>query len=112
MPATALDLMPGTVDILVMRTLAWEAMHGYGIAQFVRSQTGGSIKLESAALYQALHRLERKKLVRAWWGLSETNRRAKFYELTAAGRRALREQSTELKAYVAALFAVLDAKTR
>ena len=108
----SLDLMPGTVDILVLRTLAWEAMHGYGIAQFVRAQTGGAITIESAALYQAVHRLERKKLVRAWWGLSETNRRAKFYELTAAGRRALREQSSELKAYVAALFAVLEGKTR
>jgi len=108
----SLDLMPGTVDILVLRTLAWEAMHGYGIAQLVRAQTGGALTTDSAALYQALHRLERKKLVRAWWGLSETNRRAKFYELTAAGRRALREQSSELKAYVAALFAVLEGKTR
>ena len=112
MPGSSLDLMPGTVDILVLRTLAWEAMHGYGIAQFVRAQTAGAIAIESAALYQALHRLERKKLVRAWWGLSETNRRAKFYELTAAGRRALREQSSELKAYVAVLLAVLEGKTR
>jgi PadR family transcriptional regulator PadR len=97
MATSALDLMPGTVDILVLRTLAWEAMHGYAISQFVRSRTGGAIGLESAALYQALHRLEKKRLVRSWWGVSETNRRAK-------------DQSTELRAYVAALFAVLDAK--
>ena len=109
---SSLDLMPGTVDILVLRTLAWEAMHGYGIAQFVRAQTSGAITIESAALYQALHRLERKKFVRAWWGISETNRRAKFYELTAAGRRTLQQQSSELKAYVAALFAVLEGKLR
>ena len=110
MPRASLDLMQGTVDILVLRTLAGDAMHGYAISQFVRARTAGAIKIESAALYQALHRLEKKALVRSWWALSETNRRAKFYELTAAGRKQLRAQSTELKAYVAALFAVLDAK--
>lgn len=108
--ASALELMPGTVDILVLRTLAWDSMHGYAISQFVKTQTAGAIALESAALYQALHRLEKKRLVRAWWGVSESNRRAKFYELTAAGRKQLRAQSAELRAYVAALFAVLDAK--
>jgi DNA-binding PadR family transcriptional regulator len=85
-------------------------MHGYAIANFVRGQTNDAISIESAALYQALHRLETKKLVRGSWGLSDTNRRAKFYELTAAGKKSLREQSIDLKAYVAALFAVLDAK--
>ena len=110
MTRSALDLMQGTVDILVLRTLAWEPMHGYGISQFVRARTDGAIAIESAALYQALHRLERKKLVRAWWGVSESNRRAKFYELTAAGRKQLRAQSSELRAYVGALFAVLDGK--
>jgi transcriptional regulator len=110
MPQPALDLLRGTVDLLVLRTLAWDAMHGYAIAQFVRGRTGGAITIESAALYQALHRLEKKKLVRAWWGVSDANRRAKFYELTAAGRKQLRAQSTDLKAYVAALYRVLDAK--
>ena len=107
---SGLDVMPGTVDILVLRTLAWEPMHGYAISQFVRGRTGGAIGIESAALYQALHRLEKKKFVRAWWGISEANRRAKFYELTAAGKKQLRSQSAELRAYVAALFSVLDPK--
>jgi transcriptional regulator len=106
----SLDLVHGTVDLLVLRTLAWEPMHGYAIAQFVRNRTGGAITIESAALYQALHRLAKRKLVRAWWGTSETNRRAKFYELTAAGRAQLRSQSSELKAYVTALYRVLDAR--
>jgi len=110
MAKPAQDLMYGTVDLVILRTLAWEPMHGYAIAQFVRGQTNGAITIESAALYQALHRLEAKKLVRGSWGLSETNRRAKFYELTAAGKNALRKQATDLKAYIAALFAVLDAK--
>ena len=110
MAGSALDLMQGTVDILVLRTLAWEPMHGYAISQFVRARTDGVIAIESAALYQALHRLERRKLVRAWWGVSESNRRARFYELTAAGRKQLRNQSSELRTYVGAMLAVLDGK--
>jgi PadR family transcriptional regulator, regulatory protein PadR len=106
----SLDLVRGTVDLLVLRTLAWEPMHGYAIAQFVRGRTAGAIAIESAALYQALHRLEKRKYVRAWWGVSDANRRAKFYELTAAGRKQLAAQSSDLKAYVAALYRVLDAK--
>ena len=109
MPSGALELMPGTVDVLVLRTLAWGPMHGYAISQLVRSRTDGAITMQSAALYQALHRLERKKLVRGWWGVSDTNRRSKFYEITAAGRKQLRAQSGELRTYVAALLAVLDA---
>jgi PadR family transcriptional regulator, regulatory protein PadR len=109
MPNPSLDLIHGTVDLLVLRTLAWEPMHGYGIGQFVRDRTDGAIALESAALYQALHRLEKRKLVRSWWGVSETKRRAKFYELTTSGRSALKEQSTDLRAYVTALYRVLDA---
>jgi transcriptional regulator len=110
MAASSLDLVHGTVDLLVLRTLGWEPMHGYGIGQFVRQRTDGAIALESAALYQALHRLEKRKLVRSWWGVSETKRRAKFYELTAAGRTALKEQSSDLRAYVTALYRVLDAR--
>jgi len=107
---SSLDLVHGTVDLLVLRTLAWEPMHGYAIAQFVRGRTAGAITIESAALYQALHRLEKRKLVRAWWGTTDTKRRAKFYELTTAGRAQLRSQSTDLKAYVTALYRVLDAR--
>ena len=110
MTREAPDLMPGTVDVLILRTLAWEPMHGYGIARFVRDRTGGTIALESAALYQALHRLERKKMVRAWWGLSENNRRAKFYDLTTEGRRQLRAESKALRTYVGALMSVLESR--
>lgn len=104
----ALDLLQGTVDVLILRTLAWQPMHGYGIARFVRERTDGSIAIESAALYQALHRLERKKWVRASWGVSEHNRRAKFYELTAAGRKQLRAEYDALRRYVDALYRVLE----
>ena len=108
MTRPALDLLQGTVDILILRTLAWQPMHGYGISRFVRERTEGTIAIESAALYQALHRLERRKLVRATWGVSENNRRAKFYELTAEGRRQLQAETEALRSYVEALFLVLD----
>jgi transcriptional regulator len=110
MPRPALDLLHGTVDLLVLRTLAWDPMHGYGVAQFVKQRTDGAITLESAALYQALHRLEKRKFVKAWWGITDTGRRAKFYELTAAGRTALKEQTSDLRAYMKALYLVLDAR--
>ena len=110
MPKPQLDLLHGTLDLLVLRTLAWEPMHGYGVSRFIRQRTEGVLTIESAALYQALHRLEKRKLVRASWGVSETNRRARFYELTAAGRAALKTQSTDLRAYVTAIYRVLDAR--
>lgn len=110
MTRAQLDLLHGTVDLLVLRTLAWETMHGYAIAQFVKSRTDGAIVIESAALYQALHRLEKRKLVRASWGVSESGRRARFYELTKSGRDALKAQSTDLRAYVNAVYRVLDTR--
>jgi PadR family transcriptional regulator PadR len=103
-----LDLMQGTVDVLILRTVGIQSMHGYGIAASIRDKSRGALSVESAALYQALHRLERKKLVRSEWGTSETNRRAKFYELTPAGRAHLREQRKQLRSYIAALSLVLD----
>jgi PadR family transcriptional regulator, regulatory protein PadR len=84
-----IDLLQGTVDVLILRTLAWEPMHGYGVSRFIRERTDGVLTIESAALYQALHRLERKKWVRAEWGVSENNRRAKFYSISKAGRKQL-----------------------
>jgi len=103
-----LDLLQGTVDVLILRTLAWQPMHGYGISRFVRERSRGALNIESAALYQALHRLERKKLVRSSWGVSETNRRAKFYELTAAGRKQLQAERKQIRTYIEALTLVLD----
>ena len=78
--------MQGTVDVLILKTLAWTPMHGYGISMWLKDRTNGELVLEDAALYQALHRLERKGLVESEWGLSDLNRRAKFYSITRAGR--------------------------
>lgn len=102
------DLLYGTLDLLVLRTLAWHPMHGYAIASWIRDRTGGALLIEDAALYKALHRLEERALVTSEWGLSENNRRAKYYRLAAAGQRALRSERDAWRAYVAAVGLVLD----
>lgn len=108
MKSPSLGLMQGTVDVLILRTLAVQPMHGYAISRSVRERSQGALTIESAALYQALHRMERRKLVKSSWGVSETNRRAKFYELTTAGRAQLRARRKELRTYIEALTLVLD----
>jgi transcriptional regulator len=104
----AQGLLPGTVDVLILRTVAQEPMHGYGISRAIRERSNGALTIESAALYQALHRLERKKWVRSSWGMSETKRRAKFYTLTAAGRKQLHREREQLSAYIDALKLLLE----
>ena len=104
----SLGLLQGTVDVLILKTLTWKPMHGYGISEFIREQSKGDLAVEDAALYQALHRLERKGLVDSEWGISDTNRRARFYSITTTGRKQLRNEVVELRRYVAALFRVLE----
>lgn len=107
MPTSPLPLMQGTLDLLVLRSLSRGPMHGYGIATLVHQRTGGDLAIEDAALYQALHRLDRQGLVDAEWGPSENNRRARFYALTAAGRRRLRDDTANWRRYARAVEAVL-----
>ena len=92
-PRPPLPLLQGSLDLLVLGALSAGATHGYGVATRVSERSGGAFAVEDAALYQALHRLERKGLVAAEWGSSDNNRRAKFYRLTTAGRKRLREQT-------------------
>ena len=108
MAGEPLGLVQGTVDVLILKTLAGGSMHGYGISQWVRQRTDGVLALEDAALYQALHRLERKGWLESEWGLSETNRRAKFYSLTPRGKKQLERDVAQLRRYVEALFKVLQ----
>ena len=108
MTQQSLGLLQGTVDVLILKTLSGKPMHGFGVAEFIRHQSGGDLAVEDAALYQALHRLERKELVESEWGISDTNRRARFYSITALGRKRLRSEVVELRRYVAALFRVLE----
>jgi len=106
-PRTPSELLQGTVDILVLRALAGEAMHGYAISRWLDARTDGVLIVDGAALYQALHRLEHQRLVAASWGVSENNRKAKYYSLTAAGRRHLRAESDVWRRYAAAVTRVL-----
>ena len=106
--AKTLGLLQGTVDVLILRTLAWTPMHGYGVAKWIADRSEGALAVEDAALYQALHRLERKGLVSSEWGVSEKNHRAKYYSLTPVGRRQLTSEVTELREYMTVLFRVLD----
>ena len=85
--------LPGTLDMLVLKTLSRGTMHGYSIAQFIQQASSDVLKVEEGALYPALHRLEVRGLLKAEWGSSDNNRRAKFYRLTALGRRELEQES-------------------
>jgi PadR family transcriptional regulator PadR len=107
-PSESMDLLQGTLDVLILKTLSWDAMHGYAISRWIRQRTDEVLTVEDAALYQALHRLERKGLIESEWGLSENNRRAKYYQLTAAGRNQLRAEATEWRQYAEAVFKVLE----
>jgi len=103
-----MDLMQGTLDVLVLRTLAWGPMHGYAVSRWIRDRTEGELEIEDAPLYKALHRLERAGCVSAEWGVSENNRRARYYALTAAGRRQLLAEESAWRRYAAAVFKVLE----
>ena len=108
MPAQPLDLLQGTLDVLVLRALAWGPMHGYAVSRWIHQRTDGVLEIEDAPLYKALHRLERAGFVVAEWGLSEKNRRARYYTLTPAGRRHYSAEETTWRAYAAAVFKVLE----
>jgi transcriptional regulator len=108
MPKTSLELMQGTVAVLILKALSWGPMHGYDVSRSIRQRSEGELGLEDAALYQALHRLEKRGWIEAEWGLSENNRRAKFYRLTDDGREALQAELSTWKRYVTAVSKVLE----
>jgi transcriptional regulator len=101
-------MLQGTVDILILRALAWEPMHGYAISRWLEDRSDGVLAVNGAALYQALHRLEYQKWVSATWGRSENNRKAKFYELTAIGKAQLKTEAAVWKRYAAAVTTILS----
>jgi transcriptional regulator len=107
--ANDLDLLQGTLDILVLKTLAWGPRHGYAVARWIAETTGDALQVEEGALYTALHRLEKRGWVESEWGLSENNRRAKYYQVTAAGRKQLQASTLLWHRYVDAVSAVLGA---
>lgn len=108
MAVKPMELVQGTLDVLILRTLMVGPMHGYAVSRWIRERTGGTLAIEDAPLYKALHRLERAGCVDAEWGLSENNRRARYYRLTARGRRRLRSEESALRRYIEAVFKVLE----
>jgi transcriptional regulator len=101
-----IELLQGTLDMLILRTLAWGPQHGYGVSQAIRGGSSDVLQVETGSLYPALHRLERQGWVRSEWRQSENNQRAKYYSLTAAGRKHLAAERTrwdQISAAIAAL---------
>lgn len=108
MPDLRSEYLQGTLDVLILKTLSWGPRHGYAIGKWLRESTDGLLKVEEGALYPALHRLERKKWIESEWGWTDTNRRAKYYQLTARGRAQLRAQRAQWRAYAGAVSLVLE----
>lgn len=108
MPRRTLDLLQGTLDVLILRALSGAPLHGYAVSRWIRQRTDGALHIEDAALYKALHRLEHASAVKAEWGASENNRRARYYRLTAKGRRRLQAERSGLERYIGALFRALE----
>jgi PadR family transcriptional regulator, regulatory protein PadR len=106
MPPTA-ELLPGTLDLLILKAVSLGPLHGYGVLLRIGQISGDALQIEQGALYPALYRLERQRLLSAEWGVSENNRRAKYYALTAAGRKRLRDETAGWERLVAAMGAAL-----
>jgi transcriptional regulator len=113
MPAPeTLEVLQGTLDVLILKTLSWGPAHGYDIARWLQHVTDDALRIEEGSLYPALHRLEKRGDVESRWGLSENNRRAKFYRLTARGRSQLRRETSSWSAFAAAVATVLTSTER
>lgn len=105
---TRIDLLQGTLDLLILRTLEHEPRHGYQIARAIKRTSSEVLQVEEGALYPALHRLKSRGWIRGEWGVSENNRRAKFYDLTVEGREALASERARWDRYVEAVGSVLE----
>jgi transcriptional regulator len=103
-----LELLQGTLDLLVLKTLTWGPMHGYAVARQIRERSDNVFLIEEGALYPALHRLERAGWIESEWGVSENNRKAKFYQLTTRGRAQLRTELATWQRYTKAVAGVLQ----
>jgi len=101
------NLFTGTLDLLMLQTLKWGPMHGYAIGKWISERTEGAVDLEESALYPALHRLEKKGLIKGSWGETDTNRRARFYELSQKGWKALQKETARWEVHAGAVFSVL-----
>jgi transcriptional regulator len=106
---TALPLLKGTLDLLVLKTLSWGAMHGFAIASWLETNADGALGVDDSALYQALHRLEARGWVEAEWGVTENNRRARYYRITEAGKAQLEHEKRSFDFLLAGIARVMEA---
>ena len=109
MPDPSIEVLRGTLDLLILKAVSWGPSHGYAVARWIESATNDVLRVEEGSLYPALHRLENRGWIAAEWGTSENNRRAKFYSLTAKGRAQLRLETASWTRYAYAVFAALEA---
>ncbi len=110
MPAPELDLIRGTFDLLILKTLSWGPMHGLGVLRWIERTTRDQLQIEEGALYPALHRMEQRGWLDAEWGVADSGRRAKFYQLSSLGRERLAAEVSRWAAYTQAVQLVLRAK--
>lgn len=110
--ARPMPVIKGTLDVLVLKALSWQPMHGFELTHWLEQRSGERLELEDAAIYQALYRLERRGQVQAEWGVTTQGRRARYYELTRAGRRQLAEQTAHWLSYAETVTKILTAKPR
>jgi|SRR5580700_8530320 transcriptional regulator len=106
--APSMEILQGTLDLLILKTLALEPMHGWGVAQRIQQVSREALQVQQGSLYPALYRLERKKWIRAEWGASENNRRAKFYSLTKTGRQQLEKEMADWERLSSAVALILQ----
>ena len=112
MEQLALPLLKGTLDVLILKAVSWGPMHGFGIAQWLDANSAGALGVDDSVLYQALHRVEGRGYVEAEWGVTENNRRARYYKLTGAGRRHLRAETESWLRYSRSVTAILTLTAR
>lgn len=103
------DLFTGSLDLLILKAVSWGPLHGYAIGRWIRQTTSDGLSIQEGALYPALHRLERKGLLEEEWGLTDTNREAKYYRLTPAGRKHLKQEVVRWREYSRVMTLALDA---
>jgi len=111
MPDSPLDLVRGTLDLLILKALSWGPMHGLAVLRWIERTTGHVLEVEEGALYPALHRMEQKGWLEATWGLTDRNRRARYYRVTADGRRHLAAERARWVRYTEAVALVLAARS-
>lgn len=105
-----LDLVQGTLDMMILKSLSWDSMHGYDIARWLQRTTDDAFQVDEGSLYPALHRMTQRGWIRAQWGLSRNNRRAKYYTLTRAGRRQLSVEASTWSLFTEAVAKVMHAE--